>query len=125
MADRSYDRGGLRVLELGPAGAPIAGDRDAADLVGAAFETRARLIVIPVARLCDDFFRLASGVAGSVLQKFVNYRLRVVIVGDLSGHVARSETFKDFVEESNRGSAVWFAATPEALEARLLSAPPP
>ena len=40
------------------------------------------------ARLSPDFLRLSTGLAGDVLQKFVNYGLRVAIVGDVSAAAA-------------------------------------
>lgn len=72
-----------------------------------------------MARLSDEFFQLRSGVAGAVLQRFVMYRIRVVVVGDLSHHTEASSTLADFVVESNRGGQVWFLPTMDAVEARL------
>jgi Domain of unknown function (DUF4180) len=42
--------------------------------------------------------------AGEFAQKFVNYRLRLAIVGDISQHLAGSEALCDFVAETNRGN---------------------
>ena len=78
----------------------------------------ARFIVIPATRLSDDFFRLKTRIAGEVIQRFVMYRFRVAIVGDISRHVAESESFRDFVYESNRGSQCWFVSA-EELSNRL------
>lgn len=52
-------------------------------------------------------------------QKFANYRLRLVILGDVSAHVKRSEAFADFVREANRGDQLWFAADVAALDEKL------
>lgn len=76
-------------------------------------------MVVPVERLGADFFSLRTGLAGVVAQKFANYRLRLVIVGDVSAHVAASEAFGDFVRETNRGSQLWFVADQHALEEKL------
>ena len=59
---------------------------------------------------------------GEVIQKFVNYRLRLAFVGDIGVAVAASDALRDFVRESNRGRHVWFVADMAALEAKL-SAP--
>jgi hypothetical protein len=80
------------------------------------------MVVIPVSRLSDDFFRLSTRLAGDVLQKFVNYRLRVAIVGDMSQWTAQSGPLRDFVSESNRGRSVWFMADLDELEQRLAEA---
>jgi len=93
--------------------------RDATDLIGEA--AGADVIVIPVERLDDDFFELRTGAAGEMIQKFVTYRKRVAIVGDVSVHVAESKSFHDFVYEANRGRDLWFVADREELEKRLLT----
>ncbi|MFC3078752.1 DUF4180 domain-containing protein [Phenylobacterium terrae] len=102
--------------EAGPA---IAGDRDAADLVGEALSVGAQVVALPVARLGAGFLDLSTRLAGEALQKFVNYGLRVAIVGDISGAVAQSTALRDFVRESNRGRQVWFVPDLTGLEARL------
>ena len=70
-----------------------------------------------------DFFDLRTGLAGAVLQKLVNYHLRVAIVGDVTREVAASKAFADFVTESNRGGHVWFVRDEAELEARLAARP--
>lgn len=110
---------GVRAVAWPEDGPPFATSRDAGDLVGEAFSVQARLVVLPVHSLSPDFLRLASGFAGDVLQKFVNYGLRVAVVGDISDAVAASGALRDFVRESNRGGSVWFEPDLAALEARL------
>lgn len=88
------------------------------DLLGAGGVT---LVAIPLARLGPDFLRLSSGVAGEVLQKLVNYRFQVAVVGDVSDAVARSAPLRDFVRESNRGRTVWFVEDLAGLAEKLLS----
>jgi hypothetical protein len=119
MRPRTYDLHGVRVLECAAEGAQPRGDRDAVELIGAAWEHGARLVVIPAERLGDDFFRLSTRIAGEILQKFVNYRLRVAVLGDISRHMNESSALRDFVHESNRGDQVWFVASFEELDERL------
>ena len=76
---------------------------------------------VPVARLAPEFFVLTSGVAGAVVQKFVNYRVRLAVVGDVSGFVAESTALRDFVREANRGRQTWFVADEAELAGRLRS----
>jgi hypothetical protein len=92
-------------------------DRDAVDLIAEA--SGSDLIVIPVERLDPEFFRLRTGVAGQMLQKFVTYGRRVAIVGDISRQVEQSAALRDFVFESNRGDHVWFVEIIEDLERRV------
>ncbi len=109
---------GVRALIWPEAGPPLASGRDAGDLIGDAFSVEARLVVIPATRLSPEFLRLSSGLAGDVLQKFVNYGLRVAIVGDVSKAAAASAPLRDFIGESNRGRQVWFVPDLAALEAK-------
>lgn len=56
--------------------------------------------------LSRDFFDLKTGVAGEILQKFSNYRMKLAIVGDYSGFTSKS--LKDFIRESNRQKTILF-----------------
>ena len=96
-------------------------DRDAVQLIGEALQAGARMVVIPVERLDDDFFRLRTGAAGEFIQKFVTYKLRLAIVGDISAYVAESSALRDFVYKANRSEHFWFVDTREALDQRLLT----
>lgn len=67
--------------------------------------------------LTEDFFKLSTGVAGEVLQKVVNYRKKLAIIGDFSGYT--SESLAQFIEESNRGNAIFFVGTEAEAIAKL------
>ena len=63
----------------------------------------------------EDFFVLSSGLAGDILQKYINYGGRIAIYGDYSRYT--SKPLHDFIYESNKGRDVFFAATEdEAIE---------
>ncbi|MGR6319600.1 DUF4180 domain-containing protein [Micromonospora soli] len=118
MRDRIQQRAGVPVLVCDPAGPPIASERDALDLIGAAF-LGARAVAVPADRLDPSFFSLGTRFAGEVMQKFVNYRLRLVVVGDISRHLAASAALRALVAESNRHDHVWFVPDLAALDERL------
>ncbi|MFF3564437.1 DUF4180 domain-containing protein [Streptomyces sp. NPDC002574] len=118
MTDVVTERAGVPVLLLGEDGPRIAGPQDALDVIGAAF-SRAEVVAVPVARFDERFFALRTGVAGEILQKFVNYRLRLVVVGDVSAYTGAGTALRDLVRESNRGEQVWFVADLGELDARL------
>jgi hypothetical protein len=64
---------------------------------------------------CEDFFRLSTGLAGEIVQKFVNYRFRVAIVGDFSRYT--SKALRDYMYECNKGNHLYFVADrQQALE---------
>lgn len=68
-------------------------------------------IILHTKNISPLFFDLKSGIAGEVLQKFSNYRVRLAIAGDFSGYTAKS--FVDFVRESNKVKQVNFVGTIE------------
>ncbi|KRE12317.1 alpha/beta hydrolase [Bosea sp. Root483D1] len=110
---------GTNVLICAEDGPLLASERDANDFLGAAWGVEATMVAIPVARIDPAFFQLATRLAGDVAQKFVNYRVRLAIVGDIAAHCAQSKALRDFVYESNRGQALWFVEDIAALDARL------
>ncbi|MFF4255810.1 DUF4180 domain-containing protein [Streptomyces sp. NPDC001663] len=109
----------VRVLRLASDGPLLDGERAALDLIGDAMGQDAELVAVPAERVADEFFRLRSGVAGAVMQKFVNYRVRLAVVGDVSRHVTESSALRDFVHETNQGRQVWILADFDELEAKL------
>ncbi|OKI20124.1 DUF4180 domain-containing protein [Streptomyces sp. CB03911] len=110
---------GVSVLRLGQDGPALNDGSSALDLIGEAMGCQAEVVALPVERLAGEFFSLRSGVAGEVVQKFVSYRLRLVVIGDISAHVARSDALRDFVREANRGTQVWFVADQAELDEKL------
>ena len=61
--------------------------------------------------IIEDFFILSSGLAGEILQKFINYGGKIAIYGDFSKYT--SKPLKDFIYESNKGRDVFFVTTKE------------
>jgi hypothetical protein len=118
MTDQLIERRGVPVLVCGADGPPIAGPQDALDVIGSAY-SRADVVALPAARLDARFFQLRTGVAGEIMQKFVNYQVRLGIVGDISAYVAESTALRDLVTESNRGRHIWFVADLDELDAHL------
>lgn len=81
--------------------------QDAVDLLGEAGSKDCSRIIIYESNLHHDFFKLATGLAGDILQKFSNYRFKLAIIGDFSKY--KSKSLQDFIRESNKGNAVFFA----------------
>ena len=119
---RAYELAGVRVLECSTDGPPPRSAKDATDLIGAAWAHKAKIIVLPADRLGDDFFELSTRIAGGVVQKLLDYRLRVAIVGDIGWRVAESKSLRDWVRECNQGRQIWFTATIDELGERLAAA---
>jgi len=109
------------VLICSSDGKKLGSDRDAVELIGEALHAGAHIVLIPAERLAEDFFRLRTRIAGEFIQKFVTYGVRLAIVGDISAYLSESSALRDFVCEANRGRHVWFVATREELDQRLLT----
>jgi len=118
MTDVLQERAGVQVLVCDPDGPPVATLDDALDLIGSAF-LGAEMVAVPADRLDERFFSLDTGFAGEILQKFVNYRMRLAVIGDISRHLAASSALGAFVHESNQAGHVWFVPDFDALDARL------
>lgn len=70
--------------------------------------------------LSEDFFDLKTRLAGDVLQKFINYRMKIAIIGDFS--IYKSNSLRDFIYESNKGRDLFFLSDEnEAMEKIVLA----
>lgn len=70
------------------------------------YDTGCDRIIINKSAICDDFFDLSTKVAGEILQKFINYHVKIAIVGDFSAYTSKS--LKDFIYESNNRKDIFF-----------------
>lgn len=78
-------------------------------LMSAKYEAGTKNIVIDKKLVAEDFFILSTGLAGEILQKYINYGGRIAIYGDYSRYT--SKPLKDFIYESNKGKDVFFASS--------------
>jgi hypothetical protein len=94
----------------------IKDSQDAIDLITHSNEGCDRFIIYKK-NLHEDFFNLGSGIAGDILQKFSNYRIRLGVIGDFSGF--KSKNLNDFFRESNRMGRILFLDNIDEALARL------
>ncbi|MFC4497690.1 DUF4180 domain-containing protein [Streptomyces ovatisporus] len=94
-------------------------ERDALDCIGDAMYQGAQWVVVPAGRFDDTFFELRTRLAGEIIQKFVNYRMGLAVIGDISRHTEASSALRDFVRECNGGRQTWFLGDVEELRQRL------
>ncbi len=96
----------------------IAKAEDGLDLLGNLYYQGFDNIIIHQHNITPAFFDLKTGLAGEILQKFSNYRVRLAIIGDFSAY--QSKSIRDFIRESNKTGHIYFVtSTSEAIE-RLL-----
>jgi hypothetical protein len=70
------------------------------------YEVGCDRIILNKSAICEDFFNLRTRLAGDILQKYINYHIKIAIVGDFS--VYTSNSLKDFIYESNNGKDIFF-----------------
>ena len=80
-------------------------------------ETGASRLVLPKKLVAEDFFILSTGVAGEILQKYINYHVKLAVYGDYSRYT--SKPLHDFLYESNQGKDFFFVDTKEEALRRL------
>ncbi len=83
------------------------------------YETGIKNIAISKNSIDDKFFILSSGLAGEILQKFINYHFRIAIYGDYSKYT--SKPLKDFIYESNNGRDIFFTDTLDDAVEKLIT----
>ncbi|MCO7124615.1 DUF4180 domain-containing protein [Sporolactobacillus shoreicorticis] len=90
--------------------APLITDaRSALDFIASVgYRHKVTKIAINKSVVSEDFFRLSSGFAGEVMQKFVNYGYRLAIIGDFSKYTSKS--LRDYMYECNKGQHLYFVA---------------
>lgn len=86
-------------------------------LMAAKYEAGTGNVAIGKELIAEEFFVLSSGLAGEILQKYVNYGGRIAIYGDFSR--CTSKPLRDFIYESNQGRSVYFVPTEEEAVSRL------
>lgn len=72
------------------------------------YETNCNKIALNKSAIVEDFFILSKGLAGEILQKFINYQTKFAIYGDYSKYT--SKPLKDFIYESNKGKDIFFVS---------------
>lgn len=92
--------------------------QSALDLIATVhYEADSNRIILNKSLIHESFFDLKTRLAGEILQKFINYRVKVAIVGDFS--VYTSKSLKDFIYESNNGNDIFFLPTEEQAIEKL------
>lgn len=96
----------------------ITDGQSALDLIASiGWENGVTRIAVNKTAVSEDFFRLSTGVAGEIMQKFVNYGCQLAIIGDFSQDT--SAPFRDYMRECNNGKQLFFVSDEEEAVERL------
>ena len=103
-----FESSGFEIAEIISGDIVIMTTQDALDIMANAQYQGASHIIIYEKQLNPDFFDLKTGLAGDILQKFSNYQMNLVIIGDFTKF--KSNSLAAFIAESNRAKQVAFVA---------------
>ena len=121
MTIETIVRDGVTVAAVNAGEKVITDVQSALDLIMAVrYDTGTKNIALEKKLITEDFFILSTGLAGEILQKFVNYGVRFAVYGDYSRYT--SKPLHDFIYESNKGHDVFFVATKEEAVEKLARA---
>ena len=79
---------------------------DRLDLLGNLYYQGFDKIIIHEKNITPEFFDLRTKIAGEILQKFAQYQMPLIIVGDFSKY--QSKSLNDFIFESNKSKQINF-----------------
>lgn len=92
--------------------------QDALDLMASVrYTDDADKLIIDKSNITEEFFELKTKLAGDILQKYVNYQVKLAIVGDFD--VYDSKSLRDFIYECNNGKHFFFLKTKEEALQKL------
>jgi hypothetical protein len=109
---------GIRIAEVISEGLVIRNIQDGLDLMGDVYFQGFDRMILHEKNITPEFFDLKTRMAGEILQKFSNYRIRLSIVGDFSKYTRKS--IRDFIFESNKMGQISFVGSVEEARERLI-----
>jgi hypothetical protein len=99
----------LKIAEIISEDILIQTNEDGLELLGNIYYQDFDRLILHSKNITPAFFDLKNGMAGEILQKFSNYRVRLSIVGDFSNYA--SQSIKDFMHESNKAGRINFVGS--------------
>lgn len=70
------------------------------------YEHNCHKVAINKEAVAENFFKLSTGFAGEIVQKFVTYNCALAIIGDFSCYT--SKPLQDYIYECNKGKHLFF-----------------
>jgi PadR family transcriptional regulator AphA len=91
-----------KYVECISAETPLGTEQDALNLIALCGENDTNNLIIHTEALADDFFKLRTGIAGQMLQKFINYHVKIAVI--IGNEQIIKGKFKEVLAESNKGN---------------------
>lgn len=112
-----HQTGDIKIAELVSQEMLINNYEDALQLIVDLYYQDFDRMIIHEKNITPAFFDLKTGIAGDVLQKFSNYKMRLAIIGEFPKYPGQA--IKDFIYESNKGRQVNFLDSLESAIEKL------
>lgn len=111
MDIQSHTANGVQIAEVIAKEIVVTDAESGLDLMGNIYYQNFDALILHEENITPDFFDLKTGIAGEILQKFSNYRMRLAIVGDFAPY--QSKSIRDFIFESNKQGHINFVDSVE------------
>ena len=108
MIIETHNIGNIKVAEIIADKIILTSTEDGLELLGNLYYQGFDKIIIHEKNITPEFFDLKTKIAGNILQKFAQYQMPLIIVGDFSKY--KSKSLNDFIFESNKGSRINFVS---------------
>jgi hypothetical protein len=115
-----HEQGATRIAEVSAENLLITNAEDGLQLLVDLYYQDFDKIIIHQANITPTFFDLSTGLAGEILQKFSNFRVQLVNIGEFAEYPGKS--IQQFIAESNRGNRINFLATVDEAKEKLFIA---
>lgn len=93
---------GKKYIELISTTTPLNTENDALDLIALCWEHEISQLIIPYEALSQEFFQLKTKVAGNIIQKFINYNIKVAAI--IPQDITQKGRFREMALEMNKGN---------------------
>lgn len=121
MDIRRIDKNGIGIAVVTSNEKIVTDVQSALDLLATvSYEVDCNRIILNKSVICEEFFDLKTRLAGEILQKFINYRTKIAIIGDFSMYSSKS--LKDFIYECNNGRDIFFLSEEDQAIEKLSKA---
>ncbi|WP_126651126.1 DUF4180 domain-containing protein [Chryseobacterium aureum] len=117
MTIQYHESNTIKIAEINSDDMIIQSVQDGLDLIGNIYYQGFDKVILYERNITPEFFDLKTKIAGEILQKFSNYRIRLAIVGDFSKY--ESKSMEDFIFESNKTKHINFVETLESALEKL------
>jgi len=112
------ENGTKKYIEVIFAESPFSTEEDAVDLVALCKENESNLLLLHSQAISEDFFKLRTGVAGQMIQKWINYHVKTAAV--IPKEMVNQGRFKEMALESKKSNHFRIFETRDDAENWLL-----